>query len=294
MENTSRRQVTLEALRSVPLFALLDDDAVTGLRDLLQFRAAVPGTVLFNYGEKGDAMYLIEDGKVSIHLRDADMNDVALAELAKGDFLGEMAILSSKPRSATATVSEKAELWVLKSSDFLTFIRRNPEVALEVARASTERLQRTDELLRQRVSRNINDEQAARLTTADRMADLFAEFAGSWKFIVGALTFFLFWLALNTWLLHDKGFDPFPYVLLNLILGIITGLQAPIIMMSQNRQSEKDRLRANLDYQLNLKNELALTEILRRVDVLETEHLPDLFEKQFVRLKSSSQNGLTS
>ena len=112
--------------RSVPLFALLDDEAVTGLRALLQFRAASPGTVLFNYGEEGNAMYLIEDGKVSIHLQDADMNDVALAELAKGDFLGEMAILSSKPRSATATVSEEAELWVLKSSDFLTFISPHP------------------------------------------------------------------------------------------------------------------------------------------------------------------------
>src|SRR5437773_12308519 len=94
----------------------------------------------------------------------------------------------------------------------------------------------------------------------------------------------MFWVLLNSWLLQGKGVDAFPYVLLDLVLGRITGLQAPIIMMSQNRQSGKDRLRADLDYQVNLKNELALTEVLRRLDVLESERLPLLFEKQYERL----------
>jgi uncharacterized membrane protein len=129
-------------------------------------------------------------------------------------------------------------------------------------------LRRTDELLRHRVSRNVNQEEAARLTVADRAADRIAEFGGSWKFIIAFLAFLLLWTALNTWIFITHAFDPPPYLLLSTALNMLAALQAPIIMMSQNRQAHKDRLRANLDYQVNLKNELLLSDILRRLDEL--------------------------
>ena len=141
--------------------------------------------------------------------------------------------------------------------------------------ALTDRLRRTDELLRSRVSRNANEEERARATLADRAADLIAEFGGSWKFILVSFGLIVFWIILNSFVLVG-GFDPKPYQMLNLALAIIAGMQAPIIMMSQNRQGEKDRLRADLDYQVNLKNELSLAEVLRRLDVLESERLPKL------------------
>src|SRR5207249_3253172 len=150
---------------------------------------------------------------------------------------------------------------------------KNPDIAMGILTAVTQRLRRTDELLRHRVSRNVNEEEAAHLTLADRAADVIAEFGGSWKFIGASILFSLGWIFLNTWLLFNKGFDPFPYVLLNLVLGMIAGLQAPIIMMSQNRQGQKDRLRADLDYRVNLKNELLLSEVLRRLETIEVEHL---------------------
>ncbi len=193
---------------------------------------------------------------------------VTLAQLGPGDFFGEMSMLDRRGRSADATVIEEARLAKLTRQDFLSFISSDTQIALELLTALTRRLRRTDDLLRHRVSRNINEEEAARMTLADRAADLIAEFGGSWKFISFSIGFFLLWVALNTWMLHDKGFDPYPYVLLNLVLGVIVGLQAPIIIMSQNRQVEKDRLRADLDYQLNLKNELLLGEILQRLDDL--------------------------
>jgi uncharacterized membrane protein len=225
-------------------------------------------------------MYLIEGGRVRISVIDTEGNSVTLAELAHGDFFGEMAILDDKPRSADAAVTDDARVLVLSRDDFHDFVRRSPDIALKMLGATTERLRRTDRLLRDRVSRNANDEEAARLTLSDRMADLIAEFGGSWKFIGASIGFLIFWVLLNSLLLRSRGFDPFPYVLLNLVLGMITGLQAPIIMMSQNRQGGKDRIRADLDYQVNLKNELAITEVLRRLDVLESERLPDLFKKQ--------------
>ena len=262
----------LEALRLVPLFRSLDDSAAFELCNLLTVREAESGTPLFYRGDPGDAMYLIETGRVRISVKDADGHDATLAELRDGEFFGEMAILDEQPRSADATVVQSARLGVLSRDDFRAFLHKNPDIALGILTAMVHRLRRTDELLRHRVSRNVNEEEAAHLTLADRAADVIAEFGGSWKFIGASILFSLGWIFLNTWLLFNKSFDPFPYVLLNLVLGIIAGLQAPIIMMSQNRQGQKDRLRADLDYRVNLKNELLLAEVLRRLETIEVEH----------------------
>lgn len=270
-------QMTLEALRSVPLFASLDDEAATELRSLLSDKTVPQNTRLFKQGDKGDAMYLIESGRVRISIRDDDDQEVILAELAQGDFFGEMSIIDGRQRSADAKVIEDAQFAILSRDAFLSFVRSNPDVALEMLSALTDRLRRTDDLLRSRVSRNANEEEAARSTLADRAADLIAEFGGSWKFIGVSIALIIFWIFFNSWILI-RGFDPAPYQMLNLVLAVIAGMQAPIIMMSQNRQGEKDRLRADLDYQVNLKNELSLAEVLRRLDVLESERLPKLID----------------
>jgi len=277
-------QMTLEALRSVPLFASLDDDAARDLRNLLSDKTVPQNTRLFRQGDKGDAMYLIESGRVRISIRDHDEQEVILAELAQGDFFGEMSIIDGRQRSADAKVIEDARLAILSRDSFLSFVRSNSDVALEMLSALTDRLRRTDELLRSRVSRNANEEEQARLTLADRAADLIAEFGGSWKFIILSIALIIVWIIFNTFILV-RGFDPAPYAMLNLVLAVIAGMQAPIIMMSQNRQGEKDRLRADLDYQVNLKNELSLAEVLRRLDVLESERLPKLIDDVRAQLK---------
>ncbi len=290
--STNASEMTLEALRSVPLFASLDDAAATELRDLLTTENVSAGTQLFYKGDSGDAMYLIEMGRVRISLTDEDRKEITLAELAQGDFFGEMSIIDGRQRSADAGVIEDARFAVLSRPDFLAFVRSNPDVALGMLGALTDRLRRTDELLRSRVSRNANEEERRRATVADRAADLIAEFGGSWKFIGVSMGLIVFWIVFNTYVLF-KGFDPAPFQMLNLVLAVIAGLQAPIIMMSQNRQGEKDRLRADLDYRVNLKNELSLAEVLRRLDVLESERLPKLFEEQNSRLSAAqSQKNL--
>lgn len=282
--------MTLEALRSVPLFASLDDEAANDLRNLLEVKDAPNGMPLFRSGDKGDALFLIENGRIRISVNDADGNEVTLAELARGDFFGEMAIIDGNPRSADATVVEPARLAVLSRENFLSFVHRKPDVALRMLSAVTHRLRRTDELLRQRVSRNANEEEAARMTLADRLADGIAEFGGSWTFILITVSFMFVWMVFNTLVLRNGAFDPYPFVFLLFVLNILQAFQAPIIMMSQNRQTEKDRLRSDLDYQVNLKNELSLAEIMRRLDVLESERLPILFEEQNRKL-SEKVNG---
>ena len=220
-------------------------------------------------------MYLIDVGRVQISITDADGADVTLAELGPGDFFGEMSMLDGQGRSANATAVENARVAKLTRDDFLAFMKSDPRVTLELLTALTLRLRRTDELLRHRVSRNVNQEEEARLTFADHAADRIASFGGSWKFIISSIALFCLWIAMNSFLLTRKPFDPFPFILLNLALNMITALQAPIIMMSQNRQAHKDRLRANLDYQVNLKNELLLSDIIRRLDAIEKRKSPE-------------------
>ena len=265
--------MTIETLRQVPLFESLDNEAAGELCHLLDSLDCKAGAFLFRTGEEGDAMYLIERGKVRICVRARDGHEVTLTELGRGDFFGEMALLDGQRRSADAVVVEDATLAVLSREHFLSFMRGSPDVALEMLTALANRLRHTDELLRHTATRNVNVEEAARLTLADRAADIIAEFGGSWKFIIAALLFFNIWVLINSWLLENKGFDAYPYLMLSTAINMLAVLQAPIILMSQNRQAHKDRLRSEIDYQINLKNELALNEILDRLKALERDYL---------------------
>src|SRR3989454_1625952 len=259
--------MTIDTLRHVPLFESLDDETARKLCQLLESIDCKAKTSLFRAGDEGDAMYLIERGKVRICVQGTDGRDMTLTELGRGDFFGEMALLDGQRRSADAIVAEDARLAVLSREHFLSFVRSSPDVALELLTAFANRLRHTDELLRHSVTRNVNVEEAAQLTLADRSADLIAEFGGSWKFILAAVLFFNLWVLINTF--TNRRFDAFPYLLLSTVINMLTLIQAPIILMSQNRQSHKDRLRAEIDYQINLRNELALAEINERLKALE-------------------------
>ena len=266
--------MNVETLRQVPLFESLDREAANELCELLESLDAKAGAVLFRTGDAGDAMYIIEEGKVRICVRIKDGHEVTLTELESGDFFGEMVLLDGKPRSADAQVAEDARLAVLSREHFLSFVRSNPNVALEMLTALANRLRHTDELLRHTATRNVNVEEAAQLTLADRAADLIAEFGGSWKFIIAAVLFVNIWVWINMWLawMGKINFDPYPFLLLSTAINVLSVLQAPIILMSQNREAHKDRLRAEIDYQVNLKNELALNEILERLRALEHKY----------------------
>src|SRR5436309_7369028 len=265
--------MNIDTLRQVPLFESLDNEAAGELCHLLESLDCKAGTFLCRTGDEGDAMYVIEHGKVRICVRATDGHEVTLTELQRGDFFGEMALLDGQHRSADAIVAEDARLAMLSREHFLSFMRSNPNVALEMLTALTNRLRHTDELLRHSATRNVNVEEAAHLTLADRAADIIAEFGGSWKFIIAALLFFNIWVLINTWLLASRGFDAYPYLLLSTVINMLAVLQAPIILMSQNRQAHKDRLRSEIDYQINLRNELALNEILDRLKTLERDYL---------------------
>jgi CRP/FNR family cyclic AMP-dependent transcriptional regulator len=260
-----------ESLSRVSLFKRLVPSELETLAaevDQVNFKA---GETIFNESDKGDALYVVDSGSVRIWVLDEDVKPVTLAELKSGDFFGELAVLDRGARSTNATAIVDAELHRLSSDDFQGFLMQHPDVAIDVICEIGARMRQTNTLVSQRVTRNINVEMEQRSTIGERIADRVASFGGSWTFIMIYVGFLMCWMAFNTFILIHYGrgengaqFDPYPYILLNLMLSMTAALQAPIIMMSQNRAAEKDRLAAEQDFKVNLKSELMLEELMRK------------------------------
>jgi len=270
--------VDLSLLTDVPIFRLLDDTERATLAALLEKRHCDVGETVFHHGEPGDEIFLVNEGRVQVYI-DSDVGDkIILAENTRGDVFGEISLLDGGPRTAAAVAVEPTELLTLDRDRLLELVQKHPHVALDLLTVMGQRLRGTDELLRSRASRNLNVEEEDTMTFGERIADRVASFGGSWTFILLFGTFLVSWIVTNTWILSKKPVDPFPYILLNLFLSMIAALQAPVIMMSQNRQSTKDRLKADLDYQVNLKSELEVAQLHRKID-----HLTERFEAATAR-----------
>src|SRR5882724_10822673 len=260
-----------DSLSRIPLFKRLTSEELEQLAaevDQVQFDA---DEIIFNEQDKGDALYVVESGSVRIWVLDEDVKPVTLAELKPGEFFGELAVLDRGPRSTNATAIVETALHRLSSDDFQKFLMEHPDVAIDVICEIGARMRQTNVLVSKRATRNINVEMEQRATIGQRIADRVASFGGSWTFIIIYLSFLVGWMALNTFVLVHYGrgesgaeFDPYPYILLNLMLSMTAALQAPIIMMSQNRAAEKDRLAAEQDFKVNLKSELMLEELMRK------------------------------
>src|SRR6266550_3097823 len=260
-----------ESLSRVSLFKRLVPSELETLAaevDQVNFKA---GETIFNESDKGDALYVVDSGSVRIWVLDEDVKPVTLAELKPGDFFGELAVLDRGARSTNATALVDTELHRLSSDDFQKFLMEHPDVAIDVICEIGARMRQTNVLVSQRATRNINVEMQEKLTIGQHIADRVASFGGSWTFIIIYVSFLVAWMAFNTFVLIHYGrgesgaqFDPYPYILLNLMLSMTAALQAPIIMMSQNRAAEKDRLAAEQDFKVNLKSELMLEELMRK------------------------------
>jgi uncharacterized membrane protein len=260
-----------ESLSKVLLFRRLTPDELEQLAAEVDQVVYQPGETIFNEQDRGDALYVVDSGSVRIWVVDEDVKPVTLAELKSGDFFGELAVLDRSARSTNATAIEESTLHRLSSDDFQKFLIEHPDVAIDVICEIGARLRQTNALVSQRVTRNINEEMEERATLGARVADKVASFGGSWTFIFIYCSFLATWIIINSFVLIRLGrgedgsqFDPYPYILLNLMLSMTAALQAPIIMMSQNRAAEKDRLAAEQDFKVNLKSELMLEELTRK------------------------------
>ena len=260
-----------QSLARVPLFKRLEPHELEHLAEEVDQVNYQAGETIFHEHDRGDALYILEEGAVRIWIMDEDVHEVTLAELKPGDFFGELAVLDRGERSSSATAITDIHLHRLSSDDFQQFLIDHPDAAIDVICEIAARMRQTNLLVTQRAARNINVEMEEKSTIGQRVADKVASFGGSWTFIIIYLTFLVSWMAFNTFVLVRYGhgedgaqFDPYPYILLNLMLSMTAALQAPIIMMSQNRAAEKDRLAAEQDFKVNLKSELMLEELIRK------------------------------
>ncbi len=253
-------------LAEVPLFALMDEEERASLADLMEERCLHTGETLFKAGDAGDSLVIVRNGRLQIFLESTEGEKIILGDIGAGQMLGEVSLFDPGPRSATAIAVEHTDILAFDHGDLWKVLQQKPHIAVDMLTVMGKRLRATDELLRTHVTRNLNTEEEERLTFPQRLADRVAAFGGSWTFIVLFTVVLVGWIALNSLLLARKPFDPYPYILLNLVLSMIAAVQAPVIMMSQNRQATKERLRGELDYEVNLKAELEVAQLHSKVD----------------------------
>jgi CRP/FNR family transcriptional regulator, cyclic AMP receptor protein len=255
-------------LAEVPIFELLDETERSSLAQMMDCREFKAGTTLFEYGDQGGEIFIIRDGDIEVFVENQEGERIVIAENTRGDVVGELSFLDGGHRTATAFAREDTQALSMHRDGLLAFIDKHPHAAIDLLTVVGRRLRATDELLRTRVARNVNVEQEERMTLGERVADKVASFGGSWTFIIIFGAIMLVWVTLNTAAVFANHFDPYPYILLNLFLSMIAAIQAPVIMMSQNRQAAKDRLQADQDYEVNLKAELEIAQLHHKLDHL--------------------------
>jgi CRP/FNR family transcriptional regulator, cyclic AMP receptor protein len=262
--------IDAETLRNVPIFHYLDNDELAELAAHIDEATFNTNQVIFKAGDPGGNMHIVLNGKVETFIVDGDGERIVLSDVEAGEMFGELSLLDSEPRSASAIALAPTRTFIIDRDDLQRLFGKKPAAALDILRILGQRIRKTDVLLQARVSRNPNEEIAENLSLGDRIADEVARFGGSWNFIILFLGMMMVWIVLNTWILTHP-FDNPPYIGLNLILSMLAALQAPVIMMSQNRQDAKDRIRSELDYKVNLKAELEITQLHEKIDQLREE-----------------------
>lgn len=276
-----------ELLSQIPLFQGLADDDREALAERLTEKTLKGGDIVFSQGEAGSSMYVVRSGAVQVYLPSSgkDAPPVVLKDLRTGEYFGELALFDDKPRSASVRALVDTVLLELTRDELGEHLGRSPRAAMTILREMAERLRETNALLSQRATTDAVKEFEENLSWSQRLADKVAELNGSWAFILVLLALTAGWCVVNlpavavhvglSYRGDDGkivGFDPYPFILYNLVLAILVSLQGPLIVMSQNRQSAKDRAKADVDFRINLKNEIGIERMLAELGALRAEH----------------------
>jgi uncharacterized membrane protein len=237
-------------LKEVPLFALLDDDELTVLSSQVELRTFAPRQRIYKIGDPAGTAYVLVSGAVRVTTIDEDHQDVLFDEPANGEFFGFASMLDQTPHQTTAIAVEESVCIEVDRGDIFSLVQQKPHAAMDMLTVLGQRLHAAQGLIRGRAARNPNELIESEATLGERLADSVASFGGSWTFIVTFGILLTIYSLINLQL-GARAWDPYPFILLNLILSMLAAIQAPVIMMSQNRQDKKDRLRGELDFDVN-------------------------------------------
>lgn len=264
-----------EALSEVPLFKLLDEGERRDLIQVLDRQTLEGGRKIFGIGEPGDSLYIVTRGAIEIYVKDTIGTKIVLAICRPGEIFGELSLFDGGARTASAVTLEESDVLVLDRPDLIQFLSRHPDAALDLLTTMGQRIRATDELLRNPASRNINDEIELSSTAIEKAADVIAEFSGSITFFFLNFIWFVVWIVWNV-VPGVAHFDPYPFGFLTMTVSLEAIFLSIFVLISQNRQTAKDRLRADAEYAVNLKAELEVAQLHEKVDLLNEELLARL------------------
>lgn len=260
-----------ELLAQIPLFDSLAAEDLEALAGRMRERLYRAGERVFDKDDAGSSVYVVLSGAVQIFLPGTGPNEprVVLKDARTGEYFGELSLFDDKPRSASVEATVDTTLLELTRADFGDHLSKSNNAALTILAEMAERLRETNALLSQRAARDVVKEFEENLSWSQKLADKVAELNGSWAFILFLLAITLVWAGANK--LLPTPFDEYPFQFYNLALAILVALQGPLIVMSQNRQSSKDRATAETDFRVNLKNEVGIETLLREVGAMRAE-----------------------
>jgi CRP/FNR family transcriptional regulator, cyclic AMP receptor protein len=256
-----------EILRGVPLFALLDDEETAVLAGQVEVRTFTPRQRIWKIGDPGGRAYVLVSGVVRVTTVDEDQQEVIVDQPAQGEFFGFASMLDQTAHQTEAIAVEESVCIEVDRNDIAILLQRKPHAGMDMLTVLGRQFHASQQLVRVRASRNPNDVIEEDMSFGERIADRVASFGGSWTFIITFALAITIYTAINIFL-RGQAWDPYPFILLNLFLSMLAAIQAPVIMMSQNRQDTKDRLRGELDYEVNRRAESEIQGLARKLNLL--------------------------
>ena len=265
-----------ETLRSVPLFSLFDDDEICVLANEVEIKDFAPRQRIYKLGDNSGRAYVMVSGKVRVTIFDEDHQEVVVDEPSHGEFFGFASMLEQTPHQTNAIALEQTRCLEVDRHDIQVLLERKPHAGMDMLTVLGRQFHSAQQLVRLRAARNPNEVIEEDATFGEHVADAVAHFGGSWSFIITVLMCLTAYVIVNVFL-GQRGWDPYPFILLNLFLSMLAAIQAPVIMMSQNRQDTKDRLRGELDYDVNRRAEKEIQSVTQKINLLD-DKIDDITE----------------
>jgi CRP/FNR family cyclic AMP-dependent transcriptional regulator len=265
-----------ETLRAVPLFSLFDEDELCVLANEVEVKNFAPRQRIYKIGDASGLANVMVTGKVRVTIFDEDHQEVVVDEPSHGEFFGFASMLEKTPHQTSAIALEETRCIEVDRHDIQVLLERKPHAGMDMLTVLGRQFHQSQELIRLRASRNPNEVIEEVSTFGDRIADVVAHFGGSWSFILTGLGGLAVYVTINV-ILRGRAWDPYPFILLNLFLSMLAAIQAPVIMMSQNRQDTKDRLRGELDFDVNVRAEKEIQSVTHKISLLD-DKIDDVVE----------------
>ena len=270
-----------EVLKHVPLFALLDEEELAVLAGQIELRKFSARQRIYKMGDPSARAYVVVSGAVRVSTVDEDQQEVVVDQPGAGEFFGFASMIDQTPHQTGAVAVEETICVEVDRNDITVLLQRKPLAGIDLLTALGRQFHAAQQLVRNRSTRNPNTVIEEQATLGDNIADAVARFGGSWSFIISFLLFLLVYVAINV-AMGRSAWDPYPFILLNLFLSMLAAIQAPVIMMSQNRQDTKDRLRGELDYEVNRRAASDIQGLARKLNLLgeKVDDLEDLIREK--------------